>query len=73
MDAYTDYPFTFLGDEPHQKAPIRECRVIDYDGNKYCRIIVEGIETEVKSGYLYKAPGRCGEVERINVDMLPRM
>ena len=65
--AYTDYPFTELGDIPNTEAPIRKCVVIGYDGNKYCRIAIEGRVTEVKAGYLYKEPGRCGEVETIDV------
>lgn len=51
--AYTDYPFTLLGDTPNQEAPIREVEVVGYDGDKYCTILVDGITTEVKSGYLY--------------------
>ena len=66
MKAWTDYPFTFLGDIPQQKAPVRECEVLSYDNNKYCRIIVEGHKTEIKAGYVYKKPGRCGEVPTIN-------
>lgn len=49
MRAWTDYPFTVLGDEPYKKAPIREIEVISYDGNKYCKIIVSGVD-EIKAG-----------------------
>lgn len=62
MKAYTDYPFEELGDEPFKKAPVREVDVINYDGNKYCRIVVGGVESSVKSGYLYQQHGRFGEV-----------
>lgn len=70
MKAYTDYPFYFLGDEPHEEAPVRECHVKSYDGNKYCTIVIDGNETEIKAGYIYTKPGRCGYVPTINVKKL---
>ncbi len=51
--AYTDYPFLSLGDEAYKLAPVREIKILSYDGNKYVKIIVEGIEEEIKSGYIY--------------------
>lgn len=54
MKAYTDYPFTFLGDVEYQKAPMREINVLSYDGDKYCVITVAGIDTEIKLGYVYR-------------------
>lgn len=66
MKAFTDYPFTFLGDIAGQKAPIRSCVVTGYDGDKYCKIVVVGEEKEVKAGYLYTEAGRCGDVPTIN-------
>lgn len=65
MKAYTDYPFTFLGDIPNQKAPIREIEVLSYDQDKYCQIIVEGQTTEIKRGYIYQKPGRLMEVPQV--------
>jgi len=62
MKAYTDYPFTFLGDVEGLRAPIREIEVLDYDGDKYCNIVVEGHKDSIKSGYIYNTPGRSGEV-----------
>ncbi len=53
MKYYTDYPFTELGDEPFKEAPIRECIINWYDGNKLCGITVNGKNLEVKSGYIY--------------------
>lgn len=70
MQAWTDYPFTFLGDVPHVEAPIREIEVISYDGDKYCEIIVEEHTTSIKSGYIYTASGRLGEVPRFNPNIL---
>ena len=58
MKAFTDYPFTELGDEAYKPAPVREVEVVSYDGNKYCKILVEGVELEVKAGYLYKNSAR---------------
>lgn len=74
MKAYTDYPFMELGDKPHQEAPIRCVTVLNYDGNKYCEVAIEvpcgatykKVILELKAGYLYKSPGRLGEVEQIN-------
>ena len=51
---YTDYPFVELGDKPGEKAPTRKVRIIRYDGNKYVDILVGGILTSVKCGYIYK-------------------
>ena len=64
MRAYTDYPFVELGDEPYKPAPIREVEILSYDGDKYCKILVEGVGTEVKSGYLYRywATWQDGEI-----------
>ena len=28
---YTDYPFNELGDIPHQQAPLRKVKLIDFD------------------------------------------
>ncbi len=71
MKAWTDYPFIELGDESGKKAPIREVEVISYDGDKYCEIEVEGVRTEVKSGYLYPVPRRYEyKAPRINLKNL---
>jgi hypothetical protein len=66
MKAWTDYPFTELGDIPGLEAPVRECRVLAYDWNKYCLIVIGGQELTVKIGYVYRKPGRCGEVPVID-------
>lgn len=60
MKAYTDYPFVSFGDEPYEDAPIRECKVLSYDNNKYCIIKINGSIKEVKLCYLYKRYGRYG-------------
>ena len=50
---FTDYPFTELGDQPNKKAPVREIKILEYDGDKYVKIEVEGVISEIKSGYIY--------------------
>lgn len=66
MKAWTDYPFTELGDEPGMEAPVRECRVLSYDWNKYCLIKIGEHELTVKIGYVYRKPGRAGKVPVID-------
>ena len=63
MKAWTDYPFAELGDTPGHEAPVREVVVLSYDGDKYFRIVVDGVETEVKAGYIYSEPRRFGDKE----------
>ena len=65
MKAWTDYPFTELGDTAGKEAPIRRIDVLSYDSDKYCKVLVCGVESEVKLGYIYEKPGRCGEVPRL--------
>lgn len=54
LDVYTDYPLIKFGDIAGQPAPIRKGRLVCYDGNKYCKVIVNEKEFEIKSGYLYR-------------------
>lgn len=73
MKAWTDYPFVELGDKPNEPAPIRECWVVSYDGDKYCIISISHCVVPflvVKAGYLYDSPGRSGEVPVIQIDKL---
>jgi hypothetical protein len=65
MRTYTDYPITELGDTAGEEAPIRECRVVSYDNDKYCTVVVCGVVKEIKSGYIYFKPGRSGEGKSI--------
>jgi hypothetical protein len=71
LRAFTDYPFTSLGDTVGELAPIRECIVLDWDGDKYCRILIEGLTEYVKLGYLYQQEGRLGEVRCIDRSEIP--
>lgn len=55
MQGFTDYPFEELGDTLGKRAPMRPCKVLSWDTNKYCRILVGGHESEIKSGYIYRS------------------
>lgn len=68
MKLYTDYPITELGDIEHVEAPIRECELLSYDGDKYCIIKVDDVEKEVKRCYVYTKFGRLGKVPCISND-----
>lgn len=70
MIAFTDYPIVELGDSPGKFSEVREVEVLSFDGNKYCYVDVGGVQKEIKAGYLYKSPGRCGEVPCIKVSEL---
>jgi hypothetical protein len=65
MKAWTDYPFTELGDTAGEIAPVRMVEVLSYDGDKYCKVCVNDVYEEIKTGYLYTQPGRYGEVPKI--------
>lgn len=66
MKAWTDYPFTELGDIEGQEAPIRPVKVLDYDGDKYVTVECQGVRKSIKAGYCYMHLGRCGEVPALN-------
>ena len=53
MKLLTDYPIESLGDTKGNFAPVREAKLISYDGDKYCKVEVCGVEIEIKAGYLY--------------------
>ena len=50
---FTDCTFVELNDKPNQPAPIRKVKLLDFDGDKWCKVEVEGIIAEVKYFYLY--------------------
>jgi len=71
---YTDYPFTALGDPANLAAPLRRVRILSYDGNKYCEVLVEYVNKEgatlqhydsIKAGYIYR------ELSLNQLDKLP--
>lgn len=61
MRAYTDYPILSLGDVAGEEAPIREVIILYYDQDKRCKVLVGGVEEEIKTGYLYTKPVRSDE------------
>ena len=68
MRAYTDYPILELGDIAGEEAPIREVKILYYDGDKRCKVIVQGLEEEIKTGYLYTDP--VGSEEAYEKDLI---
>lgn len=77
LDAFTDYPITEIGDIENEKAPIRKCKILTYDRNKYADVMVffqdgDGDErviiTNFKAGYIYKNEARYenGEIFTYN-------
>lgn len=75
---YTDYPITELGDTAGSPAPIRPVKLISYDGDKYVRVRVGEVITEIKAGYLYTTEGAPGSaiyapLSRSLLSMLPMM
>lgn len=69
---FTDYPFSEVGDVPYEEAPIRLCWIVGWDRDKYVDVLVAGIANvqNIKAGYVYKTPGRCGEVRTYTTDEL---
>ena len=79
FDAFTDYPFTDLGDAEFKKAPIRKVKIIGHDRNKYVDIIVffqdsdgddRALVTNIKAGYVYKNESRYEGGELFSHDEL---
>lgn len=75
IPAWTDYPITQLGDEPNVKAPVRRCEVVDWNGDKYVWVIVEGLDepVSIKRWYVYAREARSGEEPWLPDDVLERV
>lgn len=73
MKAWTDYSFVSLGDTPEQEAPVRECELIAYDGDKHVTIIVDGQIERLEYGRVYQRQGRKGEVDPFKYPTLARL
>jgi hypothetical protein len=43
---------------------------ISFDGDKYVKVLVDGIYQEIKAGYIYTKFGRCGDVPTFNPEHL---
>lgn len=65
---YTDYPFESLGDTEGEESPIRDIKILGYDGDKYCKIEVSGIHEWIKTGYIYKEERRFNPNINDNID-----
>ncbi len=50
---FTDYPIAELGDIAGERAPIRQVDLLDYDGDKYVTVRVQGVIEHIKGGYIY--------------------
>lgn len=68
MKAWTDYPFTWLGDEAGEEAPIREIDVISYDHDKYCRVKVCGAKMKSKCATSINVLAVAGKFRRSRAD-----
>ena len=75
MKAWTDYPFTGLGDIPGYEAPVRQIEILSYDGYKYCTVKIYDLEheAEIKRSYIYQKPGRLGKVPAVTEEQLFRV
>ncbi len=74
VQAWTDYPIANLGDAPGKIAPIRLCRVLAYDRNKYCVIRIGFLTVSgIKRCYLYKGRGRAGETPVLSDRQLKKL
>jgi hypothetical protein len=58
LDAYTNCSFTKLGDIGGLITNFRKCKILTWDGDKYCDVLVydssKGLVTSILSKYLYK-------------------
>ena len=68
MEYYTDHPFTSLGDTENCIAPIRRIKLIQYDGDKYCKVAYGSAEEWIKTGYIYKDRRRFNPEISDNID-----
>ena len=79
FDAFTDYPITELGDIANEKAPVRKCKILTYDRDKYADVMIffqdadgdeRSIVTSFKAGYIYKNEARYDDGETFTYDEL---
>ena len=56
---FTDCPLNELGDVPHQQAPVRKVKLLDFDGDKWCKVIVEDEDEVVDIKYFYLYANLC--------------
>ena len=79
FDAFTDYPIHNINDTDGTLAPIRKCKILTYDRNKYCDVLVFFTDTDgderaivasIKSGYCYKNEARFDDAVAFTYDEL---
>jgi len=79
FEAFTDYPIPTYGDEDNKVAPIRQCKILTWDRNKYCDVLVyqvdddgdlRGTVVSFKQFYLYKNEARYDDGEQFTDEEL---
>ena len=83
FDAFTDYPihniYNDINDTDDTLAPVRKCKLLTYDRNKYCDVLVfytdsdgdeRAVVSNIKSGYCYKNEARYENGETFTYDEL---
>lgn len=68
MKYYTDYPLIELGDVAGFQAPIREIEILQYDGDKHCKVKHDETEEWIKTGYIYTEKRRFKSGVKSNID-----
>jgi hypothetical protein len=73
LTAWTNYPispgeFGRGRDFAGRRAPVRAVTILTYDRDKRCKVRIAGFAGifEIKLGYIYPRPGRCGSVQAIS-------
>lgn len=56
---FTDYPLNELGDVPHRQVPVRKVKLLDFDGDEWCKVIVEDEDVVVDIKYFYLYANLC--------------
>ncbi len=79
FDAFTDYPVDVYDGNDDELAPIRKCKILTYDRDRYCDVLVfytdsdgdeRAIVTNFKAGYIYKNEARYDDGETFTDDEL---
>jgi len=83
FDAFTDYPihniYNDINDTDDTLAPVRKCKLLTYDRNKYCDVLVfytdsdgdeRAVVSNIKAGYCYKNEARLDDGELFTYDEL---
>lgn len=70
MIAYTDHHFTEFGDKPYLPAPIRQVKVIAFDGASHLIVDIGMFRFELRRSNVYKEPGRLGQLPCLSTEDL---